>query len=121
MKLKLDENLPGSVVGDLAALGHDVDSVADEGLQGRPDSDVFAAAQRNERFLITQDLDFSDVRVFAPGSHHGLLLLRLMRPGRLALRHRLHTLFRDEDVESWSGCFVVATEQKLRIRRPGGI
>jgi hypothetical protein len=34
-------------------------------------------AQRAGRFLVTQDLDFSDVRRFEPGSHHGLLLVRL--------------------------------------------
>jgi predicted nuclease of predicted toxin-antitoxin system len=41
------------------------------------DCEVWEAAQRDERFLITQDLDFSDVRRFVPGSHRGILLVRL--------------------------------------------
>jgi len=32
MKIKLDENIPASLSTRLAALGHDVDSVPEEGL-----------------------------------------------------------------------------------------
>jgi hypothetical protein len=36
--------------------------------------------QASQRFLVTRDLDFSDVRTFAPGTHRGLLLVRLRKP-----------------------------------------
>ena len=75
-------------------------------------------AQSEERFVITQDLDFSDIRKFAPGSHAGLLLVRRSSPGREALRVRVKILFENEDVSAWSGCFVVATDRKLRVSRP---
>ncbi len=68
MKIELDENLPAGLVESLAALGHDVDSVPQEALAGQPDSKVWDAAQEAQRFLVTQDLDFSDVRRFAPGT-----------------------------------------------------
>jgi predicted nuclease of predicted toxin-antitoxin system len=79
---------------------------------------VWRAAQNEERFLITQDLDFSDARRYAPGAHHGLLLVRLRDPGRKALLHHIRGLFENERVEDWAGCLVVATDRKLRIRRP---
>jgi predicted nuclease of predicted toxin-antitoxin system len=78
---------------------------------------VWKAAQRGGRFLITQDLDFSDIRRFRPGTHHGLLLVRLRVPGRTALVRRVQSLFEEEDVERWRGCFVVVTDTKLRVRR----
>ena len=118
MKLKLDENLPASLVSELAVLGQDVDTVRQEGLTGRSDPDVWAAAQVTGRFLITQDLDFSDVRQFRPGTHHGLLLVRLPEAGRSALTRRLVEAFRHEDVEAWKGCFVVLSGHKLRVVRP---
>ena len=118
MKLKLDENLPESLVAELAALNHDVDNVRQEGLPGRNDSDVWAAAQSEGRFLITQDLDFSDVRQFQPGSHHGLLLVRLPEAGRLALTRKIADIFRRENVECWPGCFIVLSDHKLRVLRP---
>jgi predicted nuclease of predicted toxin-antitoxin system len=102
----------------LRTQGHDVDTVADDALTGASDRMVWQAAQQAERFLITQDLDFSDVRAFAPGTHHGLLLVRLGKPGRRALSERVARLFQSEDVASWRGCFVVASDRKLRVRRP---
>ncbi len=119
MKIKLDENLPESLLVVLTDLGHAVDSVRTEGLAGRSDTEIWQEAQAAERFVITQDLDFSDMRRFAPGTHRGLLVVRLRLPGRLALARRVGQLFRTEAVESWAGCFVLATERKLRIHRPG--
>ena len=118
MKLKLDENLPEALVPELSALGYDVDNVRQEGLAGTDDATVWRAAQETGRFLITQDLDFSDTRRFAPGTHHGLLLVRLQQPGRQALTERLTGPFHSGEAESWSRCFVVLTEHKLRVLRP---
>ncbi|MEA3277704.1 MAG: DUF5615 family PIN-like protein [Pseudomonadota bacterium] len=118
MKIKLDENIPAALVAELSDLGHDVDSVPQEGLTGQSDPDVWAGAQDSGRFLITQDLDFSDVRQFTPGTHRGLLLVRLKQPGRRAVAGRVRSLFQVHDVESWRGCFVVATELKVRVHRP---
>jgi len=118
MKIKLDENLPTTLADGLSQLGHDVDTVSQERLTGRDDSVVWQAAQKAERFLITQDLDFSDIRSFQPGTHHGLLLVRLHEPGRRALRQHILNAFQTGHTDEWQGCFIVLTEHKLRIRRP---
>lgn len=117
MRIKLDENLPGRLAGELAKLGHDVDTVLGEGLRGRKDSTIWEAAQQGERFLITQDLDFSDARAFVPGTHCGILLVRLRQPSRRRLIERVRTLLESEDVADWGGAFAVATESKVRVRR----
>ena len=118
MKIKLDENLPATLVALLAALGHEVDSVPQEDLAGQPDPTIWQAAQDAGRFLITQDLDFSDIRHYQPGTHHGLLLERLAEPSRRRLTERVRHLFATEQVETWHRCFVVATDRKVRVRRP---
>lgn len=118
MTIKLDENLPATLAHDLTNLGHDCDTVPGEALQGQPDPIVWEAAQRAGRFLITQDLDFSDTRRFRPGSHHGLMLVRLAAPGRHALAERVRGIFATEAVDQWQRCFVVATDRKIRVRRP---
>jgi predicted nuclease of predicted toxin-antitoxin system len=118
MKLKLDENLPESLVTALSTQGHDVDNVRIEGLVGRDDPDVWQAAQKESRFLITQDLDFSDVRQFQPGTHHGLMLVRLRVPGRRALATRITEAFRSPGADAWARCFVLLTDSKLRVHRP---
>jgi predicted nuclease of predicted toxin-antitoxin system len=117
VKIKLDENIPSDAVAVLGS-SHDIDTVHSEGLDGQDDPTVFAAAQAESRFLVTQDLDFSDLRQFLPGTHPGVLLLRLRNPSRSELNRRLAELVASEDFESWAGCFVVATDSKVRVRRP---
>jgi len=119
VRIKLDENLPHRLVPLLTELGHDVDTVPAEQLAGRDDGVVWEAAQAHGRFFITQDLDFSDARKYVPGTHHGLLLVRLPQPGRMALFDRVTALFRTEDVEEWKACIVTATPRKVRVKRPG--
>lgn len=118
MKIKLDENLPERLVAELRLLGHNVNTVRTEQLAGHRDDEVWQAAQRAGRFLITQDLDFSDLRRFTPGTHAGLLLVRLAPPGREALVARVAMLFATEPIEQWRGCLIVATDHKLHVRRP---
>jgi len=118
MRIKLDENLPAVLVDVLAEYGHDADTSPREGLAGRPDEEVWQAAISADRFLFTQDLDFSDIRKYAPGTHPGILLLRLDHPSRTALVQRVRRILLAEDFESWSGCLVVTTERKIRVRRP---
>ena len=119
MNIKLDENLPHRLANVLKNLGHDVHTVHDERLIGHSDEEIWETAQKESRFLITQDLDFSDSHKFAPGSHQGILLLRLHSPSRKALIERIEEMFRTEEVEDWAKCFVVATERKIRVLRPG--
>jgi predicted nuclease of predicted toxin-antitoxin system len=118
MKIKLDENLPDHLAGLLRDLGHDVHTTSQENLSGKADRDIWEASQKESRFLITQDLDFSDLRTFAPGSHCGILLVRLRFPARKNLIERIVEVFRSETPGNWKGCFVVVTERKIRIVKP---
>ena len=118
MKIKLDENLPLRLATLLRDLGHDVHTLHDESLLGHADTEIWNTTQRESRFLITQDMDFSDLRQFAPGSHHGILLVRLRSPSRKDLIERVGELFRKENIGEWAGCFVVATELKIRVLKP---
>ena len=121
MKIKLDEMLPAALVEILSSLGHDVETVPMEKLSGEPDDAIWEAAGNENRFLISQDLDFSDIRRFAPGSHPGILIVRLRQPGRKALTECIGGFFRSKDAVDLDGCFIVLTERKARIRRPNRI
>jgi predicted nuclease of predicted toxin-antitoxin system len=118
VRLKLDENIAASAAVRLSALGHDVHTVLDEGLGGRSDVDVWGAAQAELRLLVTQDLDFSDERRFAAGTHAGILLVRLPDAEQWRVSDYLVAWFSASDASSWERCFVVATPNKVRVRRP---
>lgn len=118
MKIKLDENLPSHLAALLHELGHDAHTVPQQGLNGGTDREIWEATQKESRFLVTEDLDFSDLRKFAPGSHCGILLVRLHFPSRENLIERIVEVFRTETLSDWEGCFVVATGRKIRIVKP---
>jgi predicted nuclease of predicted toxin-antitoxin system len=120
MRIKLDENLPARLAAVLTKLHHDVHTVAEENLSGKSDREIWEAAQQEERFLIKQNLDFSDLRRFTPGTHCGILLVRLRSPDRQSLIQRVREIFQREAASQWAACFVVATDRKLRIVRPPG-
>src|SRR5271166_5565580 len=81
------------------------------------DAEIWRQCQLEDRLLMTQDLDFADARKFQPGSHAGIVLVRLQNPGRVALFSLLRSIFRNHDIEAWKGFFVVLAETKIRIRR----
>jgi predicted nuclease of predicted toxin-antitoxin system len=56
VKFKLDENLPIELVTDLRGLGHDADTVTDEGFRGAADPSVVDAAFAADRILFTLTL-----------------------------------------------------------------
>jgi predicted nuclease of predicted toxin-antitoxin system len=70
MKIKLDENLPHRLAAVLKNLGHEADTAHEEQLAGHTDAEIWQAAQKESRFLITQDLDFP--------TRGSLLLVRTM-------------------------------------------
>jgi predicted nuclease of predicted toxin-antitoxin system len=117
MRIKLDENVTTRVVPALNALGHNVHTVQSEGLTGRSDEDIWLAAQAEQRFLITQDFGFADIRRFSPGTHFGILLLRLRITNQAAILKRLLEVFVNEDSSIWSRCLVIVTETKVRVVR----
>jgi predicted nuclease of predicted toxin-antitoxin system len=117
VKLKLDENIPQSAATRLVALGYDVDTVLDERLGGRSDEAVWAAAQAEGRFLVTQDLDFADARKFESGKHAGVLIVRLPDSEQWRVGDHLVGWFSDPDARTWERCMVIATVRKVRVVR----
>ena len=118
MKIKVDECLPRELISDLRRYGHDAVSVQEESLSGSADSLVWKVSQKEQRFLITTDLDFSDVRRYEPGLHMGVLLIRLSQEGKNHVLAFIRWLLTEHDLNDWSRCLVVATDHKIRIRWP---
>jgi predicted nuclease of predicted toxin-antitoxin system len=77
MKVKVDENLPREVADLFRDAGHDAITVGDESLGRKPDTAIALLVRREERVLVTLDLDFSDIRTYPPDHYAGLVVLRL--------------------------------------------
>lgn len=118
MQFKLDENIPIAVKQVFLDAGFECDTVPEENLAGSADPFVWLAAQSEGRVFVTQDLDFSDIRQFLPGSHCGLVLLRLGNSTFIQMRDRLKEVLQSVVVEEWLGSFVVVTMNRVRHRAP---
>lgn len=75
-RFKVDENLPRGAQVLLVNAGHDAHSVNDESLGGSSDSRILDVCLREDRILVTLDLDFADIRDYPPSSHVGIWVLR---------------------------------------------
>jgi len=72
----VDENAGVVVAKILQRSGYNAKFVEDVGLCGRSDEDVFAAAWRDERVVVTHDADFLDNNRFPSHRNPGVILIR---------------------------------------------
>ena len=97
MKFKLDENFGTRTQQLFRTAGYDVQTVRDEGLSGSPDQSIYDQCCREQRCLVTLDLDFADVTRFPPKQASGIAVIRVPKNPSLTLlesliRHFLHFL-----------------------------
>ena len=119
MRIKLDESLPSAARETAASLGHEVDTVAGEGLAGSDDRTVLAAAKDDGRFLITLDRGFGDIRRYPPGSHAGIAVLRLDSQDATSANEAVKNFLSNDRLGDLTGCVVVVRGALVRIRRRG--
>ena len=118
MRIKVDEDLPRVVVGLLRqASFEDTRSVVEQGMGGWNDLSVWKVVQEEGRFFITADKGFADIRVYPPGEHAGVLLLRPDADGIRPVVDLLQQTLAAGDLSSLRGTLSVATSKGLRSRR----
>ena len=117
MKVKLDENLPESLVEIFAQHGHQAVTVQKEGLAGSSDETLYEIVKSEGRLFVTLDLDFSDIRSYPPNTHPGIIVIRSRSKGRNALMRMIKSLLGQIQLETLAGALTIVGDSRVRIRR----
>ncbi len=114
MRFLLDMNASGTLLNLLLNSDHDVACVQDVDRK-MSDSDILDWAVREQRIIITTDSDFEQMIWLQERLHYGVLRLEnLPRSDRISLFEDVLANYA-QTLES--GAIVIATKQKIRIRR----
>ena len=116
MRVKLDENLPIQFKRLFTESGHDAATVLDEGIGGATDVEIASACLAEDRVLLTQDLDFADIRAYPPSEYPGIVVFRLANQGRDGLLQVGTTLLETLAGSSPKGQLWIVEGARVRIR-----
>jgi predicted nuclease of predicted toxin-antitoxin system len=119
MRFKVDESLHVEVADLLRGQGHDALTVFDQGLRGRGDHDIADVCRFENRVLLSLDLDFSNILMFPPENYPGLIVLRLRKKGRAAVRRIVTRVMDHLNKEPLAGRLWIVDEHRIRIHRVG--
>jgi predicted nuclease of predicted toxin-antitoxin system len=118
VKFKLDENMPADLETCPREAGHEVESVAAEGLAGEDDRPVVTAATAEGRILMTFDLDFADIRHYPPGAHAGIVVFRLEDQRWRILEGLVRRLLASGALMTLDRGLAIVDATRVRFRRP---
>jgi predicted nuclease of predicted toxin-antitoxin system len=113
----VDENTSRSLIPALRSAGYKAEHIYDAGLQGHPDSEVYAYAQSHRQTIITIDLDFSNSIHYSP-PHSGIIVIRL--PNRTPVSDLIQEVLKGLktlDGQSLADTIVIVESGRIRVRR----
>jgi predicted nuclease of predicted toxin-antitoxin system len=116
VKFKLDENIPSEMAGFLLALGHDAQTVFDEGLTGSLDLNLLEHVRHEHRVFLTMDKGIADIRVYPPSNYEGIILFRPTRTGRNEAASFIRRFLPSVLEQEMAGHLFVVTERGIRKR-----
>ncbi len=114
-----DENISLLTVRHLRKLGYDVKDLSKEGKTGLTDEQLVNLAEKEERMIITFDLDFGEIYYFAAKTHVGIIVLRI-RPqtiehaNEVLERFLKSRMIKEENLEK---ALIIVDEKRVRFRK----
>ena len=117
MRFLADMGVSVRVVEWLKELGHDAVHLRDEGLQRLPNGEIFLKAAREQRIVLTFDLDFGEIIATSGGSNVSVVVFRLRNTRSTHVIDRLNSVLQQCEDELNRGAIVAVEESRHRVRR----
>lgn len=116
MKFLLDMGLGQSTAAFLRSHGHDVVHLRDEGLQRLEDEKIIEKAHREDRVILTHDLDFGRIIALSRSQFPSVITFRLGNMQPAHVNHYLTEVLNQFTAELEAGALVSVNEQAIRVR-----
>ncbi len=117
MRFVADMGVSGTTGEHLRERGHDVIHLSEEGLPRLPDDEILALARRQQRIVLTFDLDFGDLLALRSLSLPSVIIFRLEDQTPESVTPRLLQLLAERQKDLEEGALVVVEKQRYRLRR----
>lgn len=117
IKFLTDANVFVPIVERLREMDHDVFDIKEEGLEKLTDIEVFQTAQNQKRILITMDKDFSNILLYPPSKHHGIIVLKLYKMKVDDATRKFIDAFKTLKLTDITGNLVIIDRRKTRVRK----
>jgi predicted nuclease of predicted toxin-antitoxin system len=117
VRFLIDECLPPSMAALLRTAGHDCAHVYELGLGGRPDEQIMALADRENRILISADTDFGELLANAPVLAPSVILIRRADKRAASLAAVILANLGQVADDLAAGALVVISDTRIRTRR----
>jgi predicted nuclease of predicted toxin-antitoxin system len=116
LRFLADMNISPQTVSTLQQHGWDIIRVSQILAANAPDAEILDLARREDRAVITQDLDFSTLLALGGYQHPSLITLRLSTSDPETVTRRLLQIFDRIEEAVESGSAVTVEDTQLRIR-----
>jgi predicted nuclease of predicted toxin-antitoxin system len=102
--------------------GHDATHLRDQGLQSMPNGEIFEKAIREDRIIITFDLDFGEIAALTKSRRTSVILFRLKNTRTLHVIERLSSVIEHFEEALKRGSIITVEETRCRVRHfPMGV
>jgi predicted nuclease of predicted toxin-antitoxin system len=117
VKFLADVGVAPRIVDWLRANGYDARHLAEENLHRLSDGEIFQKATREQRVLLTFDLDFAEIVALSGSAEVSVILFRLKDTRVDFVLSRLAAILRESGHLLPSGVILLVEDTRHRIRR----
>lgn len=116
MRILADVNIAPRTVTHLRDLGHDVERVGDTLVPSTSDEEIVLAALKDDRIVLTQDLDLSTIVALSGRQAPSIVTLRLSSARIESVNARLEEVLPAIEESLATGALVTIEDRRIRSR-----
>ncbi len=117
MTILLDVSVPRRYLRLLAGWGYPAELASAHIAKDAPDAEVLALAGKLDAVLLTVDLDFSNILIYPPAQHGGIIVLRYQPDDEAEIDATLKTALDDLYRDDLNHALVIVSPGRYRVRR----